>query len=137
VLPDVRPPDSPRGTARPVVVPDPPVRRCSAASARSMRSGRTGSRSRTGALAHGADEPSELDPEEPPLELDEEPALGEDELDEPESPPPPRGTAEPTVSPFDGRDDCCSPCGRPRSSWAQADPTLSVNAAATSPIENV
>ena len=104
-----------------------------------MRAGRTGARARTGALPHPADEPSELDPEEPPLELDDEPELGEeeeDELEEPESLPPPRGTAEPTVSPFDGRDDPCSPCGRPRS-WAQADPTLSVNAAATSPIESV
>ena len=78
--------------------------------------------------------PAELDPEDP-LELEAEPPLGE-ALEEPESPPPARGTAEPTVSPLDGRDACCSPCGRPRS-WAQADPAVTVNAAATSPIESV
>ena len=102
-----------------------------------MRSGGHGARSRTGALAHGADEPSELDPEEPPLELDAEPALEEDGLDEPESPPPPRGTAEPTVSPFDGRDDAVLPAAGRDHPGPRREPTLSVNAAATSPIENV
>jgi hypothetical protein len=119
------------------VLPDPPRRRCSAASA---RSGRIGARSRTGAPTQGAGEDDDpafddplpaVEPLAPPDGL-----AGAGELDPP-SPPPPRGTADPTVSPFDGRDDCCSPCGRPRS-CAQADPTVSDNAAAAaSPTENV
>jgi hypothetical protein len=53
------------------------------------------------------------------------------------SPPPPRGTAEPTVSPFDGRDAGSLSRGRPRSSCAHADERLNVNAAAASPTENL
>jgi len=59
---------------------------------------------------HVVDEPGEL---EDPLELDEDADPLEDEADEPPSPPP-LGTADPTVSPFDGREG--SPCdGRSRS----------------------
>jgi hypothetical protein len=108
VLPAFRPPASPRGTACPVL-PDPPRRRCSAASA---RSGRIGARSRTGAPTHGAGDEDDPAFDDPPPAVEELPPP--DELDgagalDPPSPPPPRGTAEPTVSPFEGRDDCCSP----------------------------
>jgi hypothetical protein len=43
-----------------------------------------------------------------PLELGEDPEAPGDDADEPPSLLP-LGTADPTVSPFDGRDDC-SPC---------------------------
>ena len=57
------------------------------------------------------DEPGE--PEDP-HELEEDADPPEEEADEPPSLPPPLGTADPTVSPFEGRDD--SPCaGRSRS----------------------
>lgn len=89
-----------------------------------------------GAPIDGIGEPDELDPAE--LEPDELLEEGDGELDrtleEPESPPPPRGTADPTVSPLEGRED--SPCGRPRS-CAQAEPTVNANAAAVSPTDSV
>jgi hypothetical protein len=76
------------------------------------------------------DAPDELGLE---LELDAEPVLPEEEDDEEPLSPPPLGTAEPTPSPPDGRD---SPwLGRSRS-CAQAGERLTVNAAATSPIES-
>jgi hypothetical protein len=92
-----------------------------------------------GAPIDGIGEPDEADPAElDPAELEPDELLGEGELDrtldEPESPPPPRGTADPTVSPLEGRED--SPCGRPRS-CAQAEPTVSANAAAVSPTDSV
>lgn len=74
-------------------------------------------------------------------ELDADPLfVGEEEVapDEDEgSLPPPRGTAEPTVSPFDGRDAGSLSRGRPRSSCAHADERLNVNVAAATPTENL
>jgi hypothetical protein len=128
VLPPL--PEDPRGTARPVVVPpfEPPPRRpCSA-------------RSDRGALAvSGA---GELLPIQPAPLFDEDdpelaPADGLDDPDPDEAEPPPplsRGTAEPTVSPFDGRDpDWESGADR---CPAHAGARLSVKAEAINPTVN-
>ena len=124
------PPDSPRGTARPVV-PDPLPRRCSARSARSIPSGRTGARSRIGELpVHAVDESDGLE--------DDPPELVADPLDDGAEELPlsvlPLGTAVPVLSPFEGRDG--SPCDGRSRSWAHTGARLRVNDAATSPIES-
>jgi len=75
-------------------------------------------------------EPPEFDEAPPPDEV--EPAV---EAAEPLSPPP-RGTAEPTLSPFEGREGSLC-CGRPRSSCAHADARLNVSAAAANPTDNL
>lgn len=92
-----------------------------------------------GEPTHGTGDSAEPEFDDPPPGLDADPPPDEDdeELDEPPSLPPPRGTADPTVSPFDGRDDWRSSAGRPRS-CAQADPIVSDNAATVaSPAANV
>jgi hypothetical protein len=115
-------PEDPRGTARPDDDPppfEPPPRRC--CSARSER----GAGCRSGralppiqpAFDPELSEPLVADPEvlEPPPPL--EGAEGAD-------PPLSRGTADPTVSPFDGRDPACP---------AHTGARLSVKADAISP----
>jgi hypothetical protein len=77
-------------------------------------------------VVEAPDEPAEL----LELELDEDPVLPEDDV-EPLSPP--LGTADSTRSLLDGRDSLW--LGRSRS-CAQAGERLTVNAAATSPIES-
>ena len=79
-----------------------------------------------GALDDGLDELPAVD------EGDDVPADG----DEVEPLSLPRGTAEPTVLPLDGREAGSLSRGRPRSSCAQADDRLIVSAAAASPSEN-
>ena len=114
-------PDEPRGTARPEAVP--PPRRCPSRSARGA--GRASLGWEPQLLPELPDE--EL-PEEPP---DEEPPE-EDPDEEPEEPPPlSRGTADPVVSPLDGRDPdwasrAAAPAGARLSVKAEAiNPTVS------------
>jgi hypothetical protein len=116
--------DEPRGTACPSELPPPfelPPRRCW--SARSDRGARIGW---LGALFPIQPAPA-LDDEELSPALD---AAGDDEEDEDEEeadPPLSRGTADPTVSPFDERDPACP---------AQAGASPSVKADAISPTVN-
>jgi hypothetical protein len=121
--------DEPRGTACPSELPPPfelPPRRCwSARSDRGARIGWLGD-----ALFPIQPAPA-LEDDELPLELDaagaddEEEDEGEDEADDP--PPLSRGTADPTVSPFEERDPACP---------AQAGESPSVKADAISPTVN-
>jgi hypothetical protein len=78
-------------------------------------------------LPDGEDEDEDDEDEDEPDDEDPDDPEDDPEDDEPLSPPPPRGTADPVVSPLFGRDPACP---------AQADARLSVNAAATAPTVN-
>jgi hypothetical protein len=86
-------------------------------------------------------EPGSIHPDGLLGELDGDPLfVGEEEVapDEDDAgSPPPRGTAEPTVSPVDGRDAGSLSRGRPRSSCAHAEESPNVNVATASPTENL
>jgi hypothetical protein len=116
VLPPL--PDEPRGTARPEAVP--PPRRCPS------RSERGAGRASLGWEPQLLPEPPD---EEPPEEPPDEDPPDEDPDEEPEEPPPlSRGTADPVVSPLDGRDpDWASRAAAP------AGAILSVKAEAINP----